>query len=571
MDNSANEYFFKMSNFQKWLVSNGAAMEKVFFDQDSNGLGGGFAKEQINPDEVFATIPFNITLNREVALKNLPSLGAMNFSCRTLLATFLINEKSRGSKSFYYPYIDILPSHVPTPLWFDEHQMRWLKGTNLEKGVHSRKEMLIKEYQQIKRYLPENLSKDIFTWEAYLWACDILSSRGFPGKLVMSNTCDQSSEVLLPLADSFNHRSRQKITLSIHNETLKLVAGEKILPGSQIWSNYGPKSNEELLLGYGFCLPNNPDDWVIVKVNFSHDPQREIKLRILEQTNLLDLVHFIKPNFIPTKLLSQLRILVMTSVEAARYKNIAVDHEFEFIGYRNEIAMLESLKLLLSKKLVGLNDKLLGDAIDGMPEPIKIYRKGQKEILKCALDTIEIFRNSILARAFVDFQSNRISTPPFLQIDNRMLENTNLIDDLNHQSKTMALASDLFINVPEALKINPEFYKVVNALFQDPQEEEDTVLMLYLIAESHNSNSKWASFFTATQAFAETNIIQHERLQDLNELFLDIGPSLIGLSSKLFPQQIVTLEKFLWSATVLDTFSVNFFYEGDQRIGIVPL
>lgn len=37
-------------------------------------------------------------------------------------------------------------------------------------------------------------------------------------------------------------------------------------PGSEILNNYGAKPNSELLLGYGFTLPANPDDTILLKI-----------------------------------------------------------------------------------------------------------------------------------------------------------------------------------------------------------------------------------------------------------------------------------------------------------------
>jgi hypothetical protein len=42
--------------------------------------------------------------------------------------------------------------------------------------------------------------------------------------------------------------------------TISLVAPSPIDSGVQVYNNYGPKPNEELLLGYGFVLNPNPDD-----------------------------------------------------------------------------------------------------------------------------------------------------------------------------------------------------------------------------------------------------------------------------------------------------------------------
>ena len=36
--------------------------------------------------------------------------------------------------------------------------------------------------------------------------------------------------------------------------------------GEEVFNNYGAKPNSELLLGYGFTLPNNPDDTLVLKL-----------------------------------------------------------------------------------------------------------------------------------------------------------------------------------------------------------------------------------------------------------------------------------------------------------------
>ena len=36
--------------------------------------------------------------------------------------------------------------------------------------------------------------------------------------------------------------------------------------GQELHNNYGPKPNAELVLGYGFSLPHNPDDTIVLKL-----------------------------------------------------------------------------------------------------------------------------------------------------------------------------------------------------------------------------------------------------------------------------------------------------------------
>lgn len=48
--------------------------------------------------------------------------------------------------------------------------------------------------------------------------------------------------------------------------TVTLVIHRPIKMGQELLNNYGAKPNSEFLLGYGFTLPNNPEDTIVLKV-----------------------------------------------------------------------------------------------------------------------------------------------------------------------------------------------------------------------------------------------------------------------------------------------------------------
>ena len=47
------------------------------------------------------------------------------------------------------------------------------------------------------------------------------------------------------------------------------------MQGELLYSNYGNKSNEELILGYGFALPNNLADFFHIMIGFGQKPSAE--------------------------------------------------------------------------------------------------------------------------------------------------------------------------------------------------------------------------------------------------------------------------------------------------------
>ena len=122
--------------------------------------------------------------------------------------------------------------------------------------------------------------------ERFLTASTYLSSRAFPSTLLSSSSSasalDQqqpgSYPVLIPGIDVLNHARAQPVTWLVTSSasassaqapcgaTVSLVTHNASNPGSEIFNNYGAKPNSELLLGYGFTLPANPDDTIVLKI-----------------------------------------------------------------------------------------------------------------------------------------------------------------------------------------------------------------------------------------------------------------------------------------------------------------
>ena len=84
-----------------------------------------------------------------------------------------------------------------------------------------------------------------------------------------------SYPVLIPGVDSLNHARAQPVSWVVSHTssaaesqgTISLVARTALDGGAEIFNNYGAKPNSELLLGYGFTLPDNPDDTIVLKIS----------------------------------------------------------------------------------------------------------------------------------------------------------------------------------------------------------------------------------------------------------------------------------------------------------------
>jgi hypothetical protein len=76
---------------------------------------------------------------------------------------------------------------------------------------------------------------------------------------------------LFPVVDILNHSVSAKVEWDFQPHTsfsLKLLEADTFTPGQELFNNYAPKQNDELLLGYGFCLEDNPIEQFPLKLAF---------------------------------------------------------------------------------------------------------------------------------------------------------------------------------------------------------------------------------------------------------------------------------------------------------------
>ncbi|KAK4187794.1 hypothetical protein QBC35DRAFT_220129 [Podospora australis] len=213
---------------------------------------------------------------------------------------FLIKEYLRGKTSFWYPYTATLPQpeHISSwslPAFWPEDDIEFLEGTNAYVAIQEIQANVKSEYKQARKALKE---ADFEGWQDYTqmlykWAFSIFTSRSFRPSLILSPAnkepisrllpagCELDDfSILQPLFDIGNHKMTAKYTWDVtSNPTCcQLICGDEYGPGEQVFNNYGLKSNSELLLGYGFILPETEhlhNDYVHVRKRQQQLPERD--------------------------------------------------------------------------------------------------------------------------------------------------------------------------------------------------------------------------------------------------------------------------------------------------------
>lgn len=342
---------------------------------ESSGRGL-LARRDINDGDNLFKIPLKLCITKKSARK---ALGKDVFDSEIneylVMACQLIHEKFvLGDESFWKPYIDVLPEVGevnPTFSWSDE-DLNFLEGSPVIAATKSLQMKLKREYDSLlggeeglcNKY-PDRFPKEKYTYENWIWAFTMLFSRA----IRLRSLQDGEALSLVPYADLINHspfsqayidaREGGDWLFSSGEEEVILYADRGYRRMEQIYISYGPKSNAELLLLYGFAVERNPFNSVDVTVsiaprtesfvkelndeNIPVDPLAEEKVEFLKSVGRESMVDFpCYADRYPVELLEFLRLMQMTP-DDTRGKPL---REFDYsrtISSANEASVLTSV------------------------------------------------------------------------------------------------------------------------------------------------------------------------------------------------------------------------------------
>lgn len=367
---------------------------------ESSGRGL-LARRSVNQEEVLLQIPITLCLTKQSARKqfvdnNYGTILPANINDYLAIACHLIYERFvLNEKSFYKPYLDVLPlvNEVnPTFTWSKE-DLDTLKGSPVIAATQSMQMKLKREYQDLLAdegklcdQFPTMFPKEHFTYQNWEWAFTMLFSRA----IRLRNMKQGETLALVPYADLINHSPYSQAYLDARQsgdwlfktgkEEVVLYADRSYRKMEQIYISYGPKSNAELLLLYGFALERNPFNSVDVTVSIQSllgkkkkteeevtslntnmddledvdtvtDPLAEEKLDFLRNVKRDTTVDFpCYADRYPTEMLEYLRLMMMTP-EDTRDRQLKDFDYTRTISAANESSVLYSVVQAIQKQL----------------------------------------------------------------------------------------------------------------------------------------------------------------------------------------------------------------------------
>jgi hypothetical protein len=271
------------------------------------------------------------------------------------LAIFLIQQKALGSKSKWKSYFDILPDEQNLNLVFrwNLSDLIFLKGSKILRATLYLKEKLSDQFYRLDKELFQKnrlvYPSSIFNIQSWEWALSVVFSRAiFLKGLNMIS--------LIPYVDFLNHNpfsisyiDAKKITFS-DNYEISIYSDKPINKYEQIFITYGPKSNLELIMLYGFILERNPFDSIEIRISVSSkDTLKREKKNFLSDCLKTEAMTF--PVFYsqyPKELLEFLRFSILVDADL----NGIELQEFDYSNEKNN-----RMEKLIRKLIVFLCEK----------------------------------------------------------------------------------------------------------------------------------------------------------------------------------------------------------------------
>ena len=408
----------------KWLKENGAVFNSIDWPHEFPNTGrGAIATKNIQPNEPFLTIPSNLIIDPPLC-RRAPDVGDFLSSHKIFvdndeytLSFYLCHEKLKGRYSFWKPYIDSLPKDTGSlySCW-ESSELTELQDEFLIQEVKvnapSQRRMIFETIYGIleKIQAPFKLvtNEGSLTFSLFCWALETVLCRSFGRRLKYIS--------MVPLADNLNHNNVQTKYSYDGDKFLLFPSGKNVvLIDHEAFNSYGRRSNQNLLLGYGFALEDNEWDEVPLDLELPSSIPLFEKKKAFFVPNELVFIRFTK-NKVPNRLLKFFRIVTATSSELDSLKGTYL--QVEFLNFRNERATInccyeELVTMIRSFPTTEQEDE---DLLKRENIPSKRifavrYRLGRKKCLSFSLSflsKVKLFINSIISGTKNDDDITRV-------------------------------------------------------------------------------------------------------------------------------------------------------------------
>jgi histone-lysine N-methyltransferase SETD3 len=302
--------------------------------------------------------------------------------------------------SFWKPYLDILPQHYRNmPIFFEDDELKELKGSFTTKMISDRKISLRMEYDNICKYVDEFKQ---YHYLDFFWARLAVITRifGFEVK-------GQKTDGLVAMADMLNHKRPNETSWTFDQSlnSFTITTTKRLLKGSQIYDSYGRKCNSRYFVNYGFSLDKNEDNQVAMFFKLPQDPADPaymLKAELVGRHTRRFQIPFEHKERVTRKCVSFLRICFATPDELVPLAQLESRIKIPPINIRNEAQVYYEIARVAEQTLKGFatsleeDNKLLQDKKSDLTMNVRnciIMRRGEKEVLHAYINLARIIRD----------------------------------------------------------------------------------------------------------------------------------------------------------------------------------
>ncbi|CAG8548881.1 27740_t:CDS:10 [Dentiscutata erythropus] len=381
--------------FRDWLKQKGFSKTKLTLAEFNDTGRGMMATKDIVVGEILISVPLRLLITPK-SLSN------------------TMQKRRKNTKSSVYHYIQMLPKNFDTmPICFELELLEFLPN-NVKEDVKSQKLKFEEDFRSVCRFLKKQLNFNInITYNEFLWSWLCVNTRCIYFEPFKSINCDVRENIAIaPMLDFLNHNFNAK-TKGEFNKVTQCYEITTFTPwkkGQQVFINYGPHDNFKLLLDYGFTIPNNPFNYILLDDEFfKFNIKEEAENIVSKKSSLLMKNGFygdyvLHTSQISFRLLTALRLRFLRPLNnissqetqhlITKWQN-TISGKYEILSYENEIEVYEWIDSVC-KELIRKCDFML-EKVNSIPssslENLKLLWNESKNILTSIIILIQDSKN----------------------------------------------------------------------------------------------------------------------------------------------------------------------------------
>ncbi len=262
-----------------WLEDAGGSVGPVVI-RDDNGDRTAWSTRAITQGERILCVPRSLVLAEADAASWSPARLVAALWPGPGRAQLVLAAGLARPDPAWAPYTDTLPASLAAHplLWEDLSE---LHGTLLLDLLEARRHVLLQEHAWLRAAIPPLATLSAEEW---LRARALVSSRTFA-------VDRDGNEALVPFADLFDHAPGGAVSWRCDEDAFELFAKAAIPADAPLHIDYGPKQNVRLFLYYGFVLPDNPVEGVVLDLGTNGRFSLTRDAGSLEMTEMLAMIH----------------------------------------------------------------------------------------------------------------------------------------------------------------------------------------------------------------------------------------------------------------------------------------